>query len=201
MERCQRGNFEGAMAGAYIDRFARCEPAASVGGDHAVAGKNRSTLFIFLAKVHPDPRPPPCICVPGLAVQTFGVLSHPARDHGPCTAEAAPYLRGISSLYDRLRPGDTAVFAHFHLPTGPVPWHAPRDAQQYQDVLRMLFTTPQGRAYRASVTYGGLYCWWTDRFTQLGLKHPADSLRGALQLRIGARRHRLAAVATRRPAR
>jgi hypothetical protein len=169
---CVRGSVKGEAA-KHSDFWARCDSTSNV--------VFNGTLWIFLAKVHPDTRPPPCICIPGVTVQSQGVISEPRRDHGPCTAEAAPYLRGISGFYHRMRPGDTAVFVHFHATVGAAPWHAPR-SDQYVDVLRHLYLTPAGRAYRETVPVGGLYCFWNDRFTQMGLPDEGSNLRGALSL-------------------
>ena len=109
---CVRGTVKGD-ASNHSDFWARCvSPSDRV---------SNSTLWVFLAKVHPDPRQPPCICIPGVVVQSQGVISEPRRDYGPCTAEAAPYLRGISGFYHRMRAGDTAVFVHFHATVGAAP--------------------------------------------------------------------------------
>lgn len=169
---CVRGTVKGD-ASNHSDFWARCvSPSDRV---------SNSTLWVFLAKVHPDPRQPPCICIPGVVVQSQGVISEPRRDYGPCTAEAAPYLRGISGFYHRMRAGDTAVFVHFHATVGAAPWHAPR-SDQYVEVLRHLYVSPDGRKYRETVPFGGLYCFWNDRFAQMGLPDEGSSLRGALNL-------------------
>ena len=160
---CLRGREDGGHG-----LWAHC-PAAG-------AGKH-DVLWVFLATVLDENRVPPCLCLERWKVRTHLLLSDPVKDMGRCTGEAVPYLRGMSYFYDRIEPEHTAAFMHFHgANTSRGLWHAPK-SDDYGAVLGLLVASQ----YRRAVDYGGLYCHWTNSFTEHALSSPAHSLRGVLR--------------------